>query len=148
MQHGARLMRRSGAGGSVVNIITMASHGGEPALTAYASSKGALTTLTRNAAYSLQPDLIRVNGLNIGWTATEGEHGVQVETGRPDDWLAEADANSPLGRLLRPDDIAPMVTYLLSDAARIVTGSVIDFDQTVHGPTGAHVPVASREVRA
>ena len=96
----------------------MASHGGEPVLTAYASSKGALATLTRNAGYSLQPDRIRVNGLNIGWTATEGEHGVQTTEGQPDDWLAEADASAALGRLLRPHDIAPMVTYLLSDAAR------------------------------
>jgi NAD(P)-dependent dehydrogenase (short-subunit alcohol dehydrogenase family) len=148
MQQGARLMRRSGDGGSVVNIITMASHGGEPVLTAYASSKGALVTLTRNAGYSLQPDRIRVNGLNIGWTATEGEHGVQTETGRPEDWLADADANSPLGRLLRPDDISPMVTYLLSDAAKMVTGSVIDFDQHVHGPNGRHVAPASTEVGA
>ena len=68
--------------------------------------------------YALQPDRIRVNGLNIGWTATEGEHGVQTGTGQADDWLAEADASRPLGRLLRPADIAPMVTYLLSDAAR------------------------------
>jgi NAD(P)-dependent dehydrogenase (short-subunit alcohol dehydrogenase family) len=135
MQAAARVMRRSGRGGSIVNIITMASHGGEPVLTAYAASKGALATLTRNAAYSLQPDRIRVNGLNIGWTATEGEHGVQ--TG--ENWLAEADASRPFGRLLRPHDIAPMVTYLLSDAAEMVTGSVIDFDQTVHGPYGRHV---------
>ncbi|MFL5840455.1 MAG: SDR family oxidoreductase [Thermoleophilaceae bacterium] len=148
IQHGARLMRRSGDGGSVVNIITMSSHGGEPILTAYASSKGALVTLTRNAGYSLQPDRIRVNGLNIGWTATEGEHGVQTETGRPEDWLAEADASSPLGRLLRPDDISPMVTYLLSDASKMVTGSVIDFDQTVHGPNGVHVEPAATEVGA
>ena len=132
-QSAARLMRPRG--GSIVNIITMASHGGEPALTAYAASKGALATFTRNAGYSLQPDRIRVNGLNIGWTATEGEHGVQGGG----DWLAEADASRPFGRLLRPDDIAPMVTYLLSDAAQMVTGSVIDFDQTVHGPYGAHV---------
>ena len=96
----------------------MASHGGEPVLTAYAASKGALATLTRNAGYALQPDRIRVNGLNIGWTATEGEHGVQTGDGQADDWLAEADASRPFGRLLRPDDIAPMVTYLLSDAAR------------------------------
>ena len=139
MQHGARLMRRSGQGGSVVNIITMASHGGEPVLTAYASSKGALATLTRNAGYSLQPDRIRVNGLNIGWTVTEGEYGVQAESGAPGDWLTAADANAPLGRLLRPDDIAPMVTYLLSDASQMITGSVIDFDQNVLGPDGAHV---------
>ncbi len=138
-KHAARLMRREGRGGSIVNIITMASHGGEPVLTAYAASKGALATFTRNAGYSLQPDRIRVNGLNIGWTATEGEHEVQTGAGRAGDWLEEADASRPLGRLLRPGDIAPMVTYLLSDAAQMVTGSVIDFDQTIHGPYGEHV---------
>ena len=138
MQEAARIMRRGGNGGSVVNIITMASHGGEPALTGYAASKAALATLTRNAGYQLQPDRIRVNGLNIGWTATEGEHAVQTEEGQPAEWQAAADASRPFGRLLRPDDIAPMVTYLLSDGAAMVTGSVIDFDQTVHGPYGEH----------
>jgi NAD(P)-dependent dehydrogenase (short-subunit alcohol dehydrogenase family) len=143
MQEAARLMRRGGEGGSVVNVITMASHGGEPALTGYSASKGALATLTRNVAYQLQPDRIRVNGLNIGWTVTEGEHAVQTATGSADDWLDAADASRPFGRLLRPDaDIAPMVTYLLSDAAAMVTGSVIDFDQTVHGPYGEHVAPA------
>jgi len=126
-QAAARVMRRTG-GGSVVNIITMSSHGGQPELTTYASSKGALVTFTRNAGNALQADRIRVNGLNIGWTATDGEHVVQGGG----DWLAEADASAPFGRLLRPEDIAPMVTYLLSDAARMVTGSVMDFDQTVH----------------
>jgi NAD(P)-dependent dehydrogenase (short-subunit alcohol dehydrogenase family) len=143
MQHAARVMRREGRGGSVVNIITMASHGGEPVLTGYSASKAALVVLTKNAGHQLQPDRIRVNGLNIGWTATEGEHGVQTDTGRPADWLAEADASRPFGRLLRPGDIAPMVTYLLSDAAAMVTGSVIDFDQTVHGPAGQHVPAGT-----
>jgi NAD(P)-dependent dehydrogenase (short-subunit alcohol dehydrogenase family) len=114
----------------------------EAALTAYAASKGALATLTRNVGHQLQPDRIRVNGLNIGWTATEGEHAVQTGTGEPEDWLASADSGAPLGRLLRPDDIAPMVTYLLSDAAALVTGSVIDFDQTVHGAAGEHVAPA------
>ena len=132
MQGAARLMRRGG-GGAVVNIITMASHGGEPVLMAYAASKGALATLTRNVGNALRPDRIRVNGLNIGWTATEGEHGVQTGVGRSDDWLADADAGAALGRLLRPEDIAPMVTHLLSDAASMVTGSVMDFDQTVLG---------------
>jgi NAD(P)-dependent dehydrogenase (short-subunit alcohol dehydrogenase family) len=76
---------------------------------------------------------------DIGWTATEREDAMQTGEGRPADWQAVADAGRPLGRLLRPDDIAPMVTYLLSDAARMVTGSVIDYDQTVHGPYGEHV---------
>jgi NAD(P)-dependent dehydrogenase (short-subunit alcohol dehydrogenase family) len=148
IRHAARIMRREGRGGSVVNIITMASHGGEPVLTAYSASKAALATLTRNAGYQLQPDGIRVNGLNIGWTATEGEHGVQTGVGQDKDWLTEADASRPLGRLLRPDDIAPMVTYLLSDAAELVTGSVMDFDQTVLGAYGDHVSTAPAKVRA
>lgn len=131
-QAAAPLMRRGG-GGAVVNIVTMASHGGEPALMAYSASKGALATLTRNLGNALRADRIRVNGLNIGWTATEGEHGVQTATGGPEDWLAAADASAALGRLLRPQDIAPMVTHLLSDAASMVTGSVMDFDQTVAG---------------
>jgi NAD(P)-dependent dehydrogenase (short-subunit alcohol dehydrogenase family) len=149
MQEAARVMRRERRGGSVVNIITMASHGGEPVLTGYSASKGALATLTRNAGYQLTPDRIRVNGLNIGWTLTEGEHVVQTAEGRPEDWQAAADAGRPLGRLLRPDeDIAPMVTYLLSDAAQMVTGSVIDFDQTVNGPYGDHAARAPVEARA
>jgi NAD(P)-dependent dehydrogenase (short-subunit alcohol dehydrogenase family) len=148
MQEAARVMRRVGDGGSVVNIVTMASHGGEPVLTGYSASKAALAALTRNAGYQLQPDRIRVNGLNIGWTATEGEHAVQTGEGRPDDWQAAAAASRPFGRLLTPDDIAPMVTYLLSDAAEMVTGSVIDFDQTVHGPYGEHVaPATAAAVR-
>ena len=151
-QEAARVMRREGRGGSVVNIITMESHGGEPVLTAYAASKGALATLTRNAGYALQPDRIRVNGLNIGWTDTEGEHVVQTGEGQPEDWKAAADAARPFGRLLDPAaDIAPMVTHLLSDAGAMITGSVIDLDQTVHGPYGEHVAqddVAVAEARA
>ena len=67
---------------------------------------------------------------------------MQTATGAPDDWRAAADEGRPFGRLLTPEDIAPMVTYLLSDASAMVTGSVIDFDQTVHGPYGEHVAVA------
>jgi NADP-dependent 3-hydroxy acid dehydrogenase YdfG len=58
MQEAARVMRRCG-GGAVVNIITMASHGGAPELTAYAASKAALATLTRNAGHQLHRDRIR-----------------------------------------------------------------------------------------
>jgi NAD(P)-dependent dehydrogenase (short-subunit alcohol dehydrogenase family) len=123
-QAAAPLMRRAG-GGSVVNIITMSSHGGQPELLAYSASKGALATFTRNAGNALARDRIRVNGLNIGWTATDGEHVVQGGG----DWLAAADASRPFGRLLRPEDIAPMVTHLLE--TEIVTGSIIDYDQIV-----------------
>ena len=148
LQDAARLMRRGGRGGQ----RGQHHHHGQPRRRAGADGllgvQGGAGRAHAQRGLPLQPDRIRVNGLNIGWTATEGEHGVQTATGQADDWLAEADAGRPLGRLLRPDDIAPMVTYLLSDAAAMVTGSVIDFDQTVHGPYGEHVrPGVAAEVR-
>ncbi len=135
LQAAVPLMRRSG-GGSVVSVLTMAAHGGAPPLMAYAASKSAHVTLVRNAGHALTADRIRVNGLNIGWTATDGEDALQRREGAGDDWLERADAGAPFGRLLRPDtDIAPMVTFLLSDAGAMVTGSIMDWDQTVLGPS-------------
>ncbi|MCC7425816.1 MAG: SDR family oxidoreductase [Alphaproteobacteria bacterium] len=119
--------------GSIVNIITMSSHGGQPFLTAYSASKGALATLTKNNAYALRGDRIRVNGLNIGWADTPGEHAIQARDGKPSDWLEKAAPQQPFGRLIRPDDVGRMSVYLLSDAAEMMTGALIDFDQNVIG---------------
>ena len=53
--------------------------------------------------------------------------------GRPEDWLATAEAQQPFGRLIRPTDCARLAAYLLSDAAEMMTGAVIDLDQNVMG---------------
>jgi NAD(P)-dependent dehydrogenase (short-subunit alcohol dehydrogenase family) len=119
--------------GSVVNIITRSSHGGQPFLCAYSTSKGALGTLTKNTAHALRADRIRVNGVNIGWADTPGEHAIQARDGRPADWLASAEPTQPFGRLIKPDDVSTIAVYLLSDAAEMMTGAVIDFDQNVMG---------------
>jgi NAD(P)-dependent dehydrogenase (short-subunit alcohol dehydrogenase family) len=119
--------------GAAVNIITMSSHGGQPFLTAYSSSKGALATLTKNTAFGLREHRIRVNGLNIGWADTPGEHAIQARDGRPPDWLERSEPAQPFGRLIRPGDVAGLACYLLSDAAEMMTGAVIDFDQNVMG---------------
>lgn len=129
----ARRLRDAGRPGAIVNVITMSSHGGQPFLTAYSASKGALATLTKNTALGLRPLRIRVNGINMGWADTPGEHAIQRRDGRPPDWLDAAAPAQPFGRLLRPSDIAGLATWLLSDAAEMMTGSVIDFDQTVMG---------------
>jgi NAD(P)-dependent dehydrogenase (short-subunit alcohol dehydrogenase family) len=129
----ARRLKEAGKPGSVVNVITMSSHGGQPFLTAYSSSKGALATLTKNTALGLRPLRIRVNGINMGWADTPGEHVIQQRDGNPPDWLERAAPAQPFGRILRPSDVAGLATYLLSDAAEMMTGSVIDFDQTVMG---------------
>ena len=58
---------------------------------------------------------------------------MQTGTGSPTTGWPRRTRSGRFGRLLRPDDIAPMVTYLLSDAAEMITGSVMDYDQTVLG---------------
>lgn len=119
--------------GSIVNIISDQAHGGTPLLTTYAASKGALATLTKNAAHSLRVNRIRVNGVLIGWMNTPAEHKTQMAEGRPENWLEEAEVSQPFKRLLSPEDVSGLVTYLLSDKSELMTGSLIDFDQKVIG---------------
>jgi NAD(P)-dependent dehydrogenase (short-subunit alcohol dehydrogenase family) len=133
MQEAVRVMKREGRGGSIVNVLSVSAHGGQPYLVGYSTSKGALGTLTKNAAHSLREARIRVNGLNIGWMATPNEHVVQKAMGEPDDWLEIADRSMPFGRILRPRDVAELVAYLFSDSSKMMTGSLIDFDQNVFG---------------
>ncbi|MCG8419711.1 MAG: SDR family oxidoreductase [Proteobacteria bacterium] len=133
MQESVRLMKKGRAGGSVVNISSISGHGGQSFLTAYCSSKGALDVLTKNAAHALRDHRIRVNSLRIGWMATPGEHAVQRADGNPPDWLDAADASSPFGRILRPEEVAKLVAFLWSDDAAMMTGSLIDYDYNVIG---------------
>jgi NAD(P)-dependent dehydrogenase (short-subunit alcohol dehydrogenase family) len=133
MQGAVAVMKRAGRGGSIVNVLSVSAHGGQPFITAYCASKGALATLTKNAANALRRDRIRVNGLNIGWMATPAEDDVQRQGGGPADWLARADAAAPFGRILRTADVAKLVCYLMSDDAALLTGSLVDFDQDVIG---------------
>ena len=128
-----RYLKKEKRPGSIVNIITMSSHGGQPFLTAYASSKGALATLTKNNAHALRFDRIRVNGINIGWTDTPGEHAIQKRDGNPADWLQKAEASQPFQRLIKPKDVSFLTSYLLSDKSEMMTGALIDFDQNVIG---------------
>ncbi len=132
-QEFVRRAKEAKRGGSVVNVITRSSHGGQPFLTAYSASKGALAVLTKNNAHALRFDRIRVNGVNIGWMDTPGEHAIQKRDGRPADWLERAEREQPFGRLLKPKDCAVLTAYLLSDAAELMTGALIDFDQNVMG---------------
>ena len=103
-------------------------------LGAYSVSKGGLMTLTRNAASLLGRDHIRVNQINVGWTLTEGERRVKREQeGKGDEWIAEAIATRPFGRLLAPLDIAYAAAYFASSESECVTGSVLDLEQSPPG---------------
>jgi NAD(P)-dependent dehydrogenase (short-subunit alcohol dehydrogenase family) len=108
--------------------------GGQPFIAAYCASKGALDTLTRNTAYALLRNRIRVNGLNIGWMATEGEDRIQRKYhGAASDWLETAGASQPFGRLIDPQEVARAVAYLASDESGLMTGATINFDQSIWG---------------
>ena len=134
MQEAAKRMIRDAIEGRIVNILSMSGHGGQPFISAYCGSKGALTTLTRNAAFSLMRNRIRVNGLNIGWMNTPGEDHIQTTChDAPADWLSLAAAQQPMGRLLEPDEVAHGVEFLVTEASGMMTGAIIDFDQNVLG---------------
>lgn len=134
MQAAIKLMIRTETAGSIANIITMTSHGGQSFLTPYASSKGALTTLTKNVAYSAMRNRIRVNGLNIGWMDSPHEHEIQRQYhGADDGWLARVERAQPFGRLLKPEEVARALAFMLSDESGMMTGAIIDFDQGVIG---------------
>ena len=133
MQDVVKLMKARGHGGSIVNISSVSGRGGQAFLTGYSTSKGALDILTKNAAHALSGDRIRVNGLNLGWMATPGETAIQVLEGKPENWLEQADASSPFGTILRPDNVAKLVTFLWSDDSMPMTGSLIDYDYQVIG---------------
>jgi NAD(P)-dependent dehydrogenase (short-subunit alcohol dehydrogenase family) len=128
IQEAAKLMQRDGRGGSIVNIGSINARGGQTNLTVYSTSKGALATMTKNAAASLGADRIRVNCINVGWMITPNEDSVQRAEGKGDDWLAIADAQMPFGRILRPADVSGLVMWLLSDEGAMMSGAVIDFD--------------------
>lgn len=134
MQAAVQDMVRRDEPGTIVNIITMTAKGGQSYLTPYAASKGGLVTLTKNAAHAHRFDRIRINGLNIGWTLTEGEDAIQRRFHDADDgWVEAASAQQPMGKLGQPDEIADAVVFLLSDRSGVVTGSVMDWDQNVAG---------------
>jgi NAD(P)-dependent dehydrogenase (short-subunit alcohol dehydrogenase family) len=134
MQAAIADMKKRGQGGAILNILSINAHCGSPELAVYSATKGALATLTKNAANAHRFDRIRVNGINVGWTDTPAERKMQAETlGNGPGWLDKANAAQPFGRLLTPNDIASLAVFLLSDAAGPMTGAVIDQEQTVIG---------------
>ena len=112
----------------------MAGYSGMPFLTAYSSSKAALAIMIKNVANSVSGDQIRVNGVNLGWTDTPAETVIQKKFhNADDDWLKKAETKVPFKRLNKPLDVAKILAFLCSEESGIMTGSIVDFDQTVAG---------------
>lgn len=135
-QRAVAVMRKHRIAGAIANIGSIVAYGGPPFLVPYSSTKGALMTMTRALANSLKRDRIRVNTLNIGWTNTPWEHVIQTEVhGRPENWLEEASKAQPFGRLIEPAEVARALAFMVSDESGLMTGAIIEFDQTIIGTT-------------
>jgi len=134
MQDVIKIMIRDKKKGTIAHILSMAIYSGMPFLTAYSASKGALATMIKNVANSISGHQIRVNGVNLGWTDTPAENVIQKQFHNADnDWLEKAEAKVPFKRLNKPLDVAKILAFLCSEESGIMTGSIIDFDQTVAG---------------
>jgi NAD(P)-dependent dehydrogenase (short-subunit alcohol dehydrogenase family) len=94
-----------------------------PSILAYASTKGALETLVRNWAAMLGPQGIRVNAVAPGIIDTDMSNFTKTEAGRD-----TALAMQALKRIGKPEDVADVIAFLTSDAARWITGASIPVD--------------------
>jgi NAD(P)-dependent dehydrogenase (short-subunit alcohol dehydrogenase family) len=110
--------------GSIINLSSVSGLVGTPSRSAYAASKGAMDAATRSLAIELGPSGIRVNAVAPGvvdtalWAKNKAVAGV-VET---------IERQTPLRRWATPEDIADVIVFLASDAARFVTGETIAVD--------------------
>jgi NAD(P)-dependent dehydrogenase (short-subunit alcohol dehydrogenase family) len=119
---GRPLLARSG--GSVVTTASMYTFFGAADRPAYAASKGGIAQLTRSLAAEYAADGIRVNAVAPGWIDTPLSRGLQADAAAS----AEILRRTPFGRWGRPEDVADVVVFLASAAARYVTGVVLPVD--------------------
>lgn len=125
VQKGLPLMRD---GGSIILTGSTTASMGTPAFSIYSASKAAIRNLARSWTLDLRGTGIRVNALSPGATATPGLLRALDRTGHRDAMIAGLIAQSPLGRMAEPNDIADVALFLASDASRSMTGSEIFAD--------------------
>ena len=109
-------------GGSIINISSGASTVTPPNTAVYTATKGAVDAVTRTLAKELGPRKIRVNAINPGMVETEGVRAAGFDQG---DLRKSVEAQTPLGRIGQPEDIAPAVVFLASSDSAWITGETL-----------------------
>jgi 3-oxoacyl-[acyl-carrier protein] reductase len=109
-------------GGSIINISSTASSVTLPNTSVYTATKAAVDAVTRTLAKELGPRNIRVNAINPGMVETEGIHAGGFAEG---DFRKQVEAQTPLGRIGQPQDIAPAAVFLASSEAAWITGETL-----------------------
>lgn len=141
MQEAIKRMIRDRIEGAICNIGSISGLSGQPFISPYCASKGALSTLTANTAFSVMANRIRVNQLNVGWMASDHELELQAAERGDANWMETAVKNLPFGRLVDPEEVARAVNFLVSDDAGLMTGAIVNFDQSVWGAVAGGMPV-------
>lgn len=113
----------SPSGGSIINISSVVSTLAPPNTSVYSATKGAVDTITRSLAKELAGRKIRVNAINPGAVETEGTHAAGIVG---TDFEASVVAQTPLGRIGRPEDIAPVAVFFASADSGWITGETIN----------------------
>jgi 3-oxoacyl-[acyl-carrier protein] reductase len=109
-------------GGSIINVSSVAGTVGLPMASVYSATKAAIDAVTRALSKELGPRKIRVNSINPGMVETEG---VQASGLGEGDFRKQVEAQTPLGRVGQPNDIAPVAAFLASADAGWITGETI-----------------------
>ncbi len=109
-------------GGSVINIGSTASQLTPPTSAVYTATKGAVDAVTHVLAKELGPKKIRVNSINPGVVETEGTHTAGIIGS---DFQKSFEAQTPLGRIGQPEDIAPIAVFLASGDSGWLTGETL-----------------------
>lgn len=108
-------------GGSIINISSIVGRSGFPGASVYSATKGAVNSITQSLSKELGPKKIRVNGVAPGMVETEGTAAIGV-TGAESEMRKMVEAQTPVGRIGQPHDIATVVTFLSSDDSAWVSG--------------------------
>jgi 3-oxoacyl-[acyl-carrier protein] reductase len=110
------------SGGSIVNISSVASTARFATASVYSATKAAVDAVTRSLAAELGPRNIRVNSINPGMVETEGVHAAGIAES---DMRKQTEAQTPLGRIGQPQDIAPAAVFLASSDSAWITGETL-----------------------